>query len=131
MMSRKHTDIVPISFIAGTGGRFISYLLNSAKCNIPVQIQFSKYGNAHDIWNLDIEVAATPYDCTVPIDKHISFFMQELENKNLIMNSLIRILYHTMEVVMSKISKNYYCILIKPFTSHTTLKIYIQYHWFF
>jgi len=81
MMSQKNTDIVPISFIAGTGGRFISYLLNSAKCNTPVQIQFSNYGNAHDIWNLGIEIAATPYDCAVPIDKHVSFFMQELENK--------------------------------------------------
>lgn len=80
-MSQKNFDIIPISFISGTGGRFISYLLNSAKSNVPVEIKFSKYGNAHDIWNLDIEIGATPYDLTTPLDKHITFFIKELSRK--------------------------------------------------
>ena len=71
---KKNNNIIPISFIAGSGGRFISYLINSAKCTKPVQLQFSERGNAHDLWNLEIELATTPFPIPFPVGEHAKIF---------------------------------------------------------
>ena len=73
-MTTKNSNIVPISFIAGTGGRMVSYLINSARCNIPTQIEFSKYGNAHALWDLNIELCTVTHDPSLPVTNHIEFF---------------------------------------------------------
>ena len=73
-MNKKHANIIPISFIAGSGGRFVSYLINSAKCTKPVQIQLSEHGNAHDLWNLNIELCTTPFPIPFPVGEHAKFF---------------------------------------------------------
>ena len=73
-MIKKNNNIIPISFIAGSGGRFVSYLINSAKCTKPVQLQFSERGNAHDLWNLEIELTSTPFPIPFPVGEHAKFF---------------------------------------------------------
>jgi len=41
-------DIIPITFVGGTGGNFLCHFIVSAKSNIQDNIQLSRYGNAHD-----------------------------------------------------------------------------------
>jgi hypothetical protein len=40
-------DIIPISFMSGTGGNFLCHFIISAKINDNHNVSFSKYGNAH------------------------------------------------------------------------------------
>jgi len=46
-MTLKHTDIIPIVYVGGTGGNFLGYLLTSAKYKMSDGVDFSKHGNAH------------------------------------------------------------------------------------
>ena len=43
----KSTNIIPITFMGGTGGNFLSHLLTTAKVNKVIKLKLSKYGNAH------------------------------------------------------------------------------------
>ena len=70
----KNKNIVPITFIAGTGGRFISYLINSAKAIESTPLKLSKYGNAHAIWDLEIEIASTPFNNLTSSAENAKFF---------------------------------------------------------
>lgn len=43
----KTKNIVPITYLSGTGGNFISWFVNNANHNIQHTIELSKHGNAH------------------------------------------------------------------------------------
>ena len=79
-MITKNANIIPITFVAGSGGRFISYLINSAKAVNPKKIEFSKYGNAHAIWDLNIELVSTPFNNFVPAGEHAKIFFKAYAN---------------------------------------------------
>ena len=40
-------DIIPVTFIGGTGGNFLCHFIVSAKRNIKNIIELSEHGNAH------------------------------------------------------------------------------------
>ena len=47
MTNLKNTDIIPISYVPGTGGNFLSALLHMANQNIFEEMKLSEHGNAH------------------------------------------------------------------------------------
>ena len=52
--------VTPIYYVGGTGGHFLSALLNSAKINHQEPLNFSQYGHAHD----------TKYGINQPFNEH-------------------------------------------------------------
>ena len=71
-------DIIPITFMSGSGGNFLCHFIASAKRNIQDIIELSKYGNAHDHGSKDI--AGPPYGVTMPDHVKIDYI---LNNANL------------------------------------------------
>ena len=66
-------DIIPISYMSGTGGNFLCHFIVSAKRNIQDIIELSKYGNSHDHGSKDI--AGPPYGITMPDHVKIDFIL--------------------------------------------------------
>lgn len=60
-----------MTFISGTGGRFLSYLLNSSKSKDSPDIILSEHGNAHAVGMLGIEVYTLSYSTATPVDIQI------------------------------------------------------------
>lgn len=60
-----------MTFKSGTGGRFLSYLLNSSNSKDIPDIILSEHGNAHSIGMLGIEVFTLSYDTTTTVDTQI------------------------------------------------------------
>lgn len=46
-MNQKHTDIIPIGYIGGSGGHFLGYFLTKAKYKLNDNIILSEHGNTH------------------------------------------------------------------------------------
>ena len=72
-------DIIPVSFMGGTGGNFLCHFIVSAKRNVQDIIELSKYGNAHDHGLKDID--GPPYGVTMPDHVKINYI---LNNANLV-----------------------------------------------
>jgi len=47
-MTQKNTNIIPIRYMSGTGGQFLSNFITAAKNNNKKEIILSSYGNAHE-----------------------------------------------------------------------------------
>jgi hypothetical protein len=47
-MTQKNTNIIPIRYMSGTGGQFLSNFITAAKNNNKKEIVLSPYGNAHE-----------------------------------------------------------------------------------
>ena len=47
-MNQKHTDIIPIGYLGGSGGHFLGSFLTKAKYNYPDKINLSNHGNSHN-----------------------------------------------------------------------------------
>jgi hypothetical protein len=58
-MSQKHTDIVPITFIHGTGGNFLCSFIIAAKNNNQTPFVLSYHGNMHENSLKDIPTEPT------------------------------------------------------------------------
>ena len=81
MMGLKNNKIIPVTYAGGTGGKFLSYLLNSA--NIPnyKPAPLSKHGNAHAIYDNDvINMYTLPYTIEVPANEQISELLNYVNN---------------------------------------------------
>jgi len=52
-MNQKNSEIVPVTYLGGTGGNFLSWFISLAQRNDNTIMQFSEHGNAH----------ASPYAC--------------------------------------------------------------------
>ena len=66
-------DIIPISFMSGTGGNFLCHFIVSAKQNAEDIIELSKYGNAHAKCLKDI--IGPPYGVTMPDHVKIDYIL--------------------------------------------------------
>jgi hypothetical protein len=72
-------DIVPITYMSGTGGNFLCHFIVSAKRNIKTVIKLSEHGNAHK-GNLK-DISGPPYGPSWNDQNKINFLMIELEQK--------------------------------------------------
>lgn len=77
-MTNKH--IIPVTYLGGTGARFLTYLLTSAKLSINEKIRLSHFGNAH--YGLQRDMKHTPWGIEdVPSSQHIEHILaQQPEN---------------------------------------------------
>ena len=71
-------DIVPISYIGGTGGNLLCHLIVSAKRNIHDLIVLSEHGNAH-IHSLK-DLPMLPGGINMPDTEKIEFMLKNLPN---------------------------------------------------
>ena len=72
-MNLKNTKIIPVTYAGGTGGKFLAYLLNSAKIPNYKPAPLSKHGNAHAIYDNDvINMHTLPYTIEVTVTDQIS-----------------------------------------------------------
>ena len=79
-MVQKQTKIIPVTYAMGTGGKFLAYLLNSAKIPNYKPSHLSKYGNAHAIYDNDvINMHTLPYTIEVLANEQISITGYNLE----------------------------------------------------
>ena len=69
-------DIIPVSFMGGTGGNFLCHFIVSAKRNVQDIIELSKYGNAHDHGLKDID--GPPYGIAMPDHIKIDYILNNL-----------------------------------------------------
>jgi hypothetical protein len=77
----KHTKIVPVTYAGGTGGKFLTYLLNSAKISNYGPMKLSKHGNAHAIYDNDVvNMHTLPYTIEVPTNDQISELLNYINN---------------------------------------------------
>ena len=72
-------DIVPITYMSGTGGNFLCHFIVSAKRNIKTIIELSEHGNAHHKALKDI--SGPPYGPRLSDQNKIDFMMTKLEQK--------------------------------------------------
>jgi hypothetical protein len=63
-------DIIPVTFIGGTGGNFLCHFIVSAKRNIKNIIELSEHGNAHK--NCLKDVSGLNFGVSYPDDKKIN-----------------------------------------------------------
>jgi hypothetical protein len=68
-------DIIPVTFMGGTGGNFLCHLIISAKRNIQDIIELSKYGNAH-VHSLK-DIGGSPYGVVVPDHLKIDYILNK------------------------------------------------------
>ena len=52
-------DIIPITYMGGTGGNFLCHFIVSAKINVNHKISFSDHGNVHIFGMRDLETLPT------------------------------------------------------------------------
>jgi hypothetical protein len=68
-------DIIPITFMGGTGGNFLCHYIVSAKRNIKAIIELSEHGNAHQ--NCLKDCFSPPYGIPQPDDEKINFILTQ------------------------------------------------------
>ena len=68
-------DIIPITFMGGTGGNFLCHFIVSAKRNSKDVIELSKHGNAHE--NCLKEAPGPPFGHNQPDTKKIIFILTQ------------------------------------------------------
>lgn len=66
-------DIIPITFMGGTGGNFLCHFIVSAKRNIKTVLELSEHGNAHQ--NCLKDTFAPPFGHDIPDNKKINFIL--------------------------------------------------------
>lgn len=80
-MTLKNTKIVPVTYAGGTGGKFLTYLFNSAKITNYGTMKLSKHGNAHAIYDNDVvNMHTLPYTIEVPTNEQISELLNYVNN---------------------------------------------------
>jgi len=80
----KITNIIPISFMGGTGGHFLAYLINSASRKNTNRVQLSEYGNAHSSgFGLD-NTSHSVFDDTSRIIQLVINARKDISDKELI-----------------------------------------------
>jgi len=72
-------DIVPITYMSGTGGNFLCNFIVSAKRNIKTVIELSEHGNAH--YKALKDISGPPYGPRWSDQNKINFLMLELEQQ--------------------------------------------------
>jgi hypothetical protein len=68
-------DIIPITFMGGTGGNFLCHFIVSAKRNIKTILELSEHGNAHQ--NCLKDCFSPPYGIPQPDDEKIKFILTQ------------------------------------------------------
>lgn len=80
-MNLKNTKIIPVTYAGGSGGKFLAYLLNSAKIPNYKPAHLSKHGNAHAIYDNDIiNMHTLPYTIEVLVNEQISELLNYVNN---------------------------------------------------
>ena len=102
-------DIIPISYMGGTGGNFLCHFIVSAKRNIKNVISLSEHGNAHEFslkdldtfskginWSdkdkIDFLLSQAP-DATIKKPYYVSCHIKDINLINNIFKNSIRIVY--------------------------------------
>jgi hypothetical protein len=73
-------DIIPITYMGGTGGNFLCHFIVSAKRNVKTVIKFSEHGNAHQ-GNLK-DISGPPVGPKVSDQYKINFILSQLDEIN-------------------------------------------------
>lgn len=73
-------DVIPITYMGGTGGNFLCHFIVSAKRDIQNIIELSEHGNAHHRCLKDM--FGPPYGPSQSDKDKINFIFTELENKS-------------------------------------------------
>lgn len=73
-------DIIPITYVRGTGGNFLCHYIVSAKRNIQDVIELSQYGNAHE--NCLKDIFGPPDGIPQPDIEKINFILNQLPYKD-------------------------------------------------
>jgi hypothetical protein len=93
-------DIIPITFVGGSGGNFLCHFIVSAKVNFNQVIALSLYGNAHKDSMKDI--ASLPVGLDVPDQEKIDYVFSQLEDNHQeypVMNhTLVKPYYTTLHI---------------------------------
>lgn len=79
MMNQKHTDIIPIGYLGGSGGHFLGYFLTKAKYKFKDKILLSEHGNTHDNFK---EMAMPDEFVNVSVDEQLEL-IKELQPNSL------------------------------------------------
>ena len=79
-------DIIPVTYMGGTGGNFLCHFIVSAKRNIQTIIELSEHGNAHE--NSIKDIPGSTLGVRQPDDLKINSILSHL-NQNEIPNHLI------------------------------------------
>ena len=78
-MKQKHTDIIPIGYLGGSGGHFLGYFLTKAKYKFEDDILLSEHGNTHN----NFKEMSMPDDfVNVKVDEQIKL-IKEAQPKSL------------------------------------------------
>ena len=80
-MMTKNADIIPITYVGGTGGRFISTLLTMANQHRFEEIILSEHGNAHDNWHLPLPVSSLSTSTGIHIESLLNLKVDSYFNK--------------------------------------------------
>jgi hypothetical protein len=93
----KNQSIVPITYMGGTGGQFVSALCYAAKQSNYEGLKFSKFGNAHRS-STDTRIPGLPGDFKNTFDEHIEKVLSvKILNPPLFIGMHLRDIDRTME----------------------------------